>query len=163
MSVLGLFHWGVFMMLKPSPLNCSLKRSLIWKLRNTEASTFQNPGPLKTFQPRFPNSGCPPFSAPGCAKHCVVTIGLPLLAKLQMVGVNQVALRPFPLVTGIGPGPNQFKVLLFPGAFRTPALPPKVIGVPEAILMMPFICQPPRAMPTGPEVKNLLPLPNGSS
>src|SRR5436305_6152113 len=42
-------------------------------VRNADASRFQYPGPLRKFGPKFPNSGNPPFSAPGCAKHWVVT------------------------------------------------------------------------------------------
>src|SRR5689334_12217788 len=71
--VSGLFHCGVFITWKPSARNSSFARSVKLKVRNTDASRFQNPGPSRTFQPRLPNSGSPPFSAPGCAKQSVVT------------------------------------------------------------------------------------------
>src|SRR5579872_2655656 len=98
------------------------------KVRNNEASRFQAPGPFMGLRPRLPNSGSPPFSAPGCAKHCVVTSAPLAGLKLHCVFVNQATPRPVLWVTGIGPGPNQFSVLLFPGAFRTEVSPPKLIG-----------------------------------
>src|SRR5215813_2456843 len=93
MSVFGSFHLGVLTTLKASPRNWSFHRSLISKFRKTDASRFQAPGPLMKFLPRFPNSGNPPFVAPGCAKHCVVTLAAP---KLQIAFVNQIPVRPFP-------------------------------------------------------------------
>src|SRR2546430_262528 len=126
-------------------------RSVKLKLRNTDASTFQKPGPLITFFPRFPKF------VVGCAKHCVVTVAL------HLAGVNQVASRPLPFVTSMGPGPNQLSVLLLPGALRLAPLKLKSIGVPVAMLRMPFTCQPPTIQEAGPEVANFLPFPNGSS
>src|SRR5437868_12500334 len=78
MSVLGWFHCGVFTTLKPSPRICSFQRSVIWKLRKTEASRFQNPGPLVKLGPRLPN--CP---AAGGAKQFVVTLALQIVLSNQ--------------------------------------------------------------------------------
>src|SRR5260370_41161285 len=103
------------------------------KLRKIDASRFQAPGPFMTFQPRLPNSGtlltgfC---SAPGCAKHCVVTSGPLLGLKLHLVGVNQFTPRPVLWVIWIGPGPNQFNVFPLPGVLSWEVSPPKVTGVP---------------------------------
>src|ERR1051326_8117702 len=104
------------------------------KLRNSDASRFHAPGPLKAFLFRLPNSGtlltgfC---SAPGWAKHCVVMrlFGSGSL-KIHLVGVNQLTPRPVPWVTWIGPGPNQFSVFELPGVLSWLVSPPKLMGVP---------------------------------
>src|SRR5581483_21543 len=110
-----------------------------------------------------PNSGLPPFSAPGWAKHPLVTSGPFAALKLQMVFWNQRLLGPVPCRIGIGPGPNQLSVLLLPGAFRTAEFPPKSIGAPLAICSTPLTCQPPSTAPAQPLVRYFFPLPNGSS
>src|SRR4051794_4728894 len=120
MPVSGLFHCGVLIACSASARNCSFHRSVIRKLRNSDASRFQKPGPSIGFQPRLPNSGLLPTgvcSAPGWAKQLVVTRGLDVL-KLQIVLLNQCTPRPVPCVIAILSGPNQFSVLLFCGALR---------------------------------------------
>src|SRR6266849_2117725 len=131
MSVFGSFHCGVFSTWKASPRNWSFHRSPIAILRKSDASRFHAPGPLMKFLPRLPNPGSPPFSAPGCAKHCVV-INAPFDGlKLQIVFVNQIPLTPLPLGVGIGPGPNQFRVLLLPGAPSPAELTPNAVPLPS--------------------------------
>src|SRR5260370_22446564 len=103
MSVFGLPQLGVFATLKLSPRNWNFSLSEIENSRNTESDMLQERGPLITFGPRLPN-----WPLPGCAKQLVV------IDALQIVGVNQVASRPLPLVTSLGP--KRFSVLLFPRA-----------------------------------------------
>src|SRR5436309_6110941 len=94
---------------------------------------------------KFPNSGKPPFSVPGCAKHWVVTVAL------HLVFLNQALPGPSPYRIGIGPGPTQFSVLLLPGAFRIAEAPPKSIGAPLAICRTPLTCHPPITAPATPD------------
>src|SRR4051812_25331740 len=115
MLAVGCPHCGVLAMLVAWARIWSFQRSVMGKVRNADASRFQYPGPLRKFGPKFPNSGNPPFSAPGCAKHWLVTRGPLAELKLQIVFWNQGLPGPVPCRIGIGPGPNQFRVLLLFG------------------------------------------------
>src|SRR5438270_6510501 len=55
MFVSGLFQLGVFTTEKLSPRSCSESRSVTLNVRNTERLMSQDPGPLITMGPRFPN------------------------------------------------------------------------------------------------------------
>src|ERR1700674_3375868 len=131
-------------MLKNSPRNCKLIRSLGLKVLKIEASISSNPGPVSVFLPRLPKVPLAGFEkAQGSYQCCGVPSGVPgsILLPGHPAETPEVGLL---LKPGFKLGRSGFhlspskEILEFTIA---------VIGSPERNVPIPFAVQPPKIAP----------------